>query len=1051
MKNKKSMLKRAFSILLCMAVFFTAIPGLEAYAEGDETTAMPEISIPTQIVRAGEYVTVYVQASNFTNVGALELAVYYDDEIFRNEGAWQGWLADGAVMDTNTGTSGSVKMSLISLNGINGSGELLGLTFYTKKEAATGKSQLKLAVTGMYDLDGNSISVKRTSGVINVKEPLTSLKKAEFGTYFYNYQVEEGQELTYVLQSYEIGDLAGGDFKFEYDADVLEVSDVILSEIMLNNSPTYSVNKDKAGVVRVTYANSHAINHNWYELIRITFRAKTTTSYSEIKFTPSGLVGADLEAMSGNTYTQSFSVTPKSASATAPEFILSGENSVEAGQIIELTASVPGASKISAGDFTITYNKNYMVCTSVTVDEKLTAAGGIVVTKEDIGNGTVKFSYVNTKPSGSDTALVQMTFEAKKGVKGNTTVSVKGKDLVDEKYQDVTLKYPSKTIKITACAHTYGDWTVTKEATCTSNGSRYKVCSKCGNESKETIYATGHDMVYEDEMPATCTQPGYSSGGSCKNCDHKVEAGQIPVLGHDYDDGVVTQEPTEETSGVMTFTCVRCGTQQTNEIPPLNSGVCRHGETMSLKGYEATCTSYGLTDGIQCASCWEILIAQQSIPPYGHNYNDGVMMPEPTETDWGAMEYTCYKCGDRYYVNIPPLGEGGCSHYNVLTLDRIEPTCTETGLTEGRQCTDCGTMIIPQEVIGTKAHDTYKVDYVQPTCIENGCNQYWQCFECGRLFGDVYCSWEYGEPPVIYATGHMYEYIYGYEPSCTESGLTEGARCAVCYMILTHQEVIPAWGHAMVVQPAVEPTCTSSGLTEGRYCDNCGYVEAYQDYRDVLTHKYGSWTTSKRATISAPGSMVKTCKYCGQKISQKIVRIKKTTLSKAQYVYDGKVKKPVVTVVNFNGAKLKAGTDYTVTIRNAAGKIVAKPKAVGKYKVTVTFKGKYKGTVNKWYTVNPKGTVLGKVTSPAKKQLKVTWTKKPAAQVTGYQIRYGTKKNLNLKGSKMVLVQKAKTNNKVIKNLKPKTKYWVQIRTYKTVNGVKYFSAWSAKKQIRTK
>jgi len=56
-----------------------------------------------------------------------------------------------------------------------------------------------------------------------------------------------------------------------------------------------------------------------------------------------------------------------------------------------------------------------------------------------------------------------------------------------------------------------------------------------------------------------------------------------------------------------------------------------------------------------------------------------------------------------------------------------------------------------------------------------------------------------------------------------------------------------------------------------------------------------------------------------------------------------------------------------------------------------------------------------------------------------------------MKGAKIVSVTKSKTTAKTIKQLKSKKKYWVQVRTYKTVNGVKYFSGWSAKKAITTK
>jgi hypothetical protein len=54
-------------------------------------------------------------------------------------------------------------------------------------------------------------------------------------------------------------------------------------------------------------------------------------------------------------------------------------------------------------------------------------------------------------------------------------------------------------------------------------------------------------------------------------------------------------------------------------------------------------------------------------------------------------------------------------------------------------------------------------------------------------------------------------------------------------------------------------------------------------------------------------------------------------------------------------------------------------------------------------------------------------------------------------GAKTKLVAKSGTTSLKLTGLKAKTKYYVQIRTYKTVNGVKFYSAWSAKKSMKTK
>ena len=185
-----------------------------------------------------------------------------------------------------------------------------------------------------------------------------------------------------------------------------------------------------------------------------------------------------------------------------------------------------------------------------------------------------------------------------------------------------------------------------------------------------------------------------------------------------------------------------------------------------------------------------------------------------------------------------------------------------------------------------------------------------------------------------------------------------------------------------------------------------------------------------------------TYKYIWKDIAPVVTATPKATLSATSYTYNGKVRTPSVTVKAGNTV-LKKGTDYTVSF--AKGR-----KNVGTYKVTVTYKGKYSGTKTLTFKINPKGTSVSKVTSPKKKQLKVIW-KKQATQTTGYQIQYSTSSKFTKKTTKTVTVSKNKTMSKTISKLTSKKKYYVRIRTYKTVGKTKYYSAWSKAKNVKVK
>ena len=97
--------------------------------------------------------------------------------------------------------------------------------------------------------------------------------------------------------------------------------------------------------------------------------------------------------------------------------------------------------------------------------------------------------------------------------------------------------------------------------------------------------------------------------------------------------------------------------------------------------------------------------------------------------------------------------------------------------------------------------------------------------------------------------------------------------------------------------------------------------------------------------------------------------------------------------------------------------------------------------------VKPKKTSIKKL-SKGKKKFTVTWAK--VSGVKGYQIQYSSDKKLK-KNNKSVTVTKQKTTKATVKKLKSKKKYYVRVRTHKTVNGKKIYSSWSKVKSVKTK
>ena len=222
----------------------------------------------------------------------------------------------------------------------------------------------------------------------------------------------------------------------------------------------------------------------------------------------------------------------------------------------------------------------------------------------------------------------------------------------------------------------------------------------------------------------------------------------------------------------------------------------------------------------------------------------------------------------------------------------------------------------------------------------------------------------------------------------------------------------------------------------------CFSMVAYGGDTPIIPIPGGGGTSSTGSSSSSDSSSDWETPTESLSVSTTVARISitKCTFSTiAAKTYTGKAIKPVPTV-KYKGTKLTK--DKHFTLKYSAN------KKVGTATVTVTGKGKYTGTKKLTFKINPKGTTVTKVTSPKKKQLKVTW-KKQTTQATGYNLRYST--SSGFKNADTVTVKSNKTTVRTIKKLKSNKKYYVSIRTYKTVNGKKYYSTWSKAKSIKVK
>lgn len=229
-----------------------------------------------------------------------------------------------------------------------------------------------------------------------------------------------------------------------------------------------------------------------------------------------------------------------------------------------------------------------------------------------------------------------------------------------------------------------------KDATCTEDGYTTSFCKNCGDEKKETIKATGHQHTeVRDAKKATCTKAGYTGDTYCKDCGEKISSGEvIAKLAHTWDEGNITKEADCKETGVMTYTCHKCGATKTEDIPrtehtwdegevttaptctkpgvrTYTCSVCKATRTEVIKATghlhteirnkkDASCTENGYTGDTYCKDCEELLKKGETVDVLGHQWKE-TKRAEPSYTEDGQIIYTCNRCGEQKAETLEKL------------------------------------------------------------------------------------------------------------------------------------------------------------------------------------------------------------------------------------------------------------------------------------------------------------------------------------------------------------------------------------------------------------
>ena len=324
----------------------------------------------------------------------------------------------------------------------------------------------------------------------------------------------------------------------------------------------------------------------------------------------------------------------------------------------------------------------------------------------------------------------------------------------------------------------------------------------------------------------------------------------VVCTNHDWDEGVITTEPTCTTKGVKTFTCKNCKTTKTEEVNALGHDYSKNW-TIDKK---ATCTEEG-SKSHHCTRC-DSKKDITSISKKEHEWDNGTVTKESTNKETGIKTFKCKNCNDTKTEVIPVKRDESNVDSEAPVIDVSSVKLSTKSATTGDTVK-----------ISIKITDNVDVDRAVIQLIN---------YDTGKIIG--WTNLTYNEATELYEysleitddipNGHWYiDNIQAYD-AANNASMESFKRNEYGFIVTRNNVDVHKWNNGVILQ---QPTCTKKGETIFE-CSLCH--ETKTEELKALGHDYSKeWTVDKKATCTEEGSKSYHCTRCDEKTGVTVIPV----------------------------------------------------------------------------------------------------------------------------------------------------------------------------------